>query len=104
MEFTQPQYFTGISTLFLSDATALRDERRYSIRLVPWYDPNRRPAIGSWVELRDEEPLRLEGEPVTVRLSDGRSFTLQVTDVSDTPPHQHTLAVEQWPSAAPEAV
>ncbi len=92
------QEFSGVATVHRPDGSALPGERRYSITLVPWYDPARPLAIGSWVELRDREPLELENQELAIQIEDGRWLTFRVTDVSETPPHRHTLIAEEWPS------
>ena len=69
----------------------------YSFTLVPWYEPARPLAIGSWVELHGREALDLENEQLTVQLNDGRWLTFRLIDVSETPPHHHTLVAQQWP-------
>jgi hypothetical protein len=92
------QEFSAAGTVYRSDGSSLPGERRYSIMLVPWYEKERPLAIGSFVELRNREPLELENEELSVELSDGRWFTFRVIDVSETPPHHHTLVAQQWPS------
>jgi hypothetical protein len=94
------QHFTGTGTVVRADGSALPGERQYSITLVPWYDPDRPLAIGSWVELREREALELEGHPLQLRLQDGRWCSFSVTDVSDTPPHQYTFVARAWPHDA----
>jgi hypothetical protein len=93
-----PQHFSGIGTVYRSDGSALPEERRYSFILVPWYEPTLPLAIGSSVELRNQEPLQLESERLTIQLSDGRWFTFHVVDVSETAPHHHTIIADDWPS------
>jgi hypothetical protein len=97
-EMERPQELTGTGTLYRSDGTPLPGERRYSITLVPWYEPDRPLAVSSWVELRGREPLDLENEQLTIRLSDERQLAFRVTDVSETPPHRHTFIAQHWPS------
>jgi hypothetical protein len=99
----QVQQFTGLGTIYRSDGSTLPGERRYSVTLVPSYQPARPLAIGSSLELHDHEPLDLENEPLTVELADGRWFTFRIINVSETPPHPHTLIAQDWPSeqAAP---
>ena len=57
-------------------------------------------AIGSWVELRGEEPLELENEQLSLPLQDGRWCRFAVTHVSETPPHQYTFVAAAWPQAS----
>jgi hypothetical protein len=92
------QQFTGTGAVYRPDGSALPEPRRYSITLVPWYDPARPLAIGSWVELRGREPLELENEPLTLQLGDGLWFTFRVVDVSEIEPHHHTFLAQAWPS------
>ena len=94
----QLQQFTGMGTVYRSDGSALSGQRRYSITLVPWYDAGRPLAIDSWVELRDQEPLQLENEELTVQLPDDRWFTFRVIQVSETAPHHHTFVAQAWPT------
>jgi hypothetical protein len=94
----QLQDFTGVGTVRRADGSALSGERRYSITLVPWYEPGRPLAIGSWVELYDQEPLELENEELTVQLSDGRWLTFRIIHVSETPPHLHVFMAQAWPT------
>jgi hypothetical protein len=94
----QLQQFTGVGTVRRSDGSALSGERRYSITLVPWYEPERPLAIGSWVELHDQEALELENEELTVQLNDGRWFTFRVIHVSETAPHHHVFIAQAWPT------
>ena len=96
-----PQQFTGVAIVYRSDGSALPGEWHYSITLVPRYEPQRPLAIGSWVELRDREPLEPENQPLTIELSDRRRFSFRVTDVSETPPHRHTFIAQQWPEKRP---
>jgi len=94
----EPQKFTGVATVYRANGSALPGDRQYCIMLVPWYEPERPLAIGSWLELLDHEPLDLENEPLTIQLSDGRWLPFRVTDVSETPPHPHTFVADEWPS------
>ncbi len=91
------QEFSGTGIVYRPDGSPLPGRRRYSIALVPWYEPQRPLAIGSWVELHDREPLELENQELALQLSDGRWFTFRVTDVSETPPHLHTFIAQHWP-------
>ena len=97
VEMDGMQEFTGAATVYRCDGTPLRGKRRYAITLVPWYEPQRPLAIGSFVELRGREPLALENEELSVQLADGRWFTFRVIHVSETAPHPHTLVAQQWP-------
>ena len=93
----QLQEFSGVGTVYRADDSALPGERQYAITLVPWYEAERPLAIGSWVELRDQEALELENAPLRLRLHDGRWCRFTVTDVSETPPHQYTFVAQAWP-------
>jgi hypothetical protein len=94
-----PQEFTGIGTIHCGDGSALRGERHYSITLVPWYEPTRPLAIGSWIELHGEEPLELENQQLSVRLDTNRWLTFRIVNVSETPPHHYTFIAQGWPSS-----
>ncbi len=100
----QLEQFSGVSTVYRVDGSALKRARRYSITLVPWYEPSRPLAIGSWVEFHDCEPLELENEPLTLQLSDGRWFTFRIIDVSEWPPHRHTFLAHRWPARRADEV
>jgi len=91
------QQFTGAGTVLRADGSELPGERRYTVTLVPWYEPGRPLAIGSWVELRDREALDLEDEELSLRLHDGRWCRFTITEVSDTTPHQYTFVAQAWP-------
>ncbi len=92
------QEFRGVGIVYRSDGSPLPGERRYSITLVPWFEPARPLAIGSWVELRGREPLDLENQELGIQLSDGWWFTFRITDVSEVPPHHHTFMAQHWPT------
>jgi hypothetical protein len=92
------QQFTGAGTVYRSDGSTLPEERQYSVTLVPWYEEGRPLAIGSWLELRDREPLELENEQLTIQLSDGRWFTFRLIHVSESAPHHHTFMAQAWPA------
>lgn len=93
----QPEQFSGVGAVYRYDGSPLPGPRRYSFTLVPWYEPARPLAIGSWVELHGREPLDLENEQLTIQLSDARWLTFRLIDVSETPPHHHTVVAQQWP-------
>lgn len=93
----QLEHLSGVGAVYRDDGSPLQGARRYSFTLVPWYEPTRPLAIGSWVELHGREPLDLENQPLTVQLSDGRWLTFRIIDVSETPPHHHTVVAQQWP-------
>jgi hypothetical protein len=95
------QEFSSAGTVYRQDGSALPGTRRYAITLVPWYEQGRPLAIGSFVELRDQEPLELENEELSIQLSDGRWFAFRVIHVSETAPHHHTVLAERWPSSDP---
>jgi hypothetical protein len=92
----QVQQFDGVGTVYRADGSPL-EQRRYSITIVPWYEPGKPLAVGSWVELHDREPLEFENEQLTLQLSRDLWFTFRITDVSETPPHQYTFIAEEWP-------
>ena len=100
----QLEHFSGVGTVYRIDGSPLKPARRYSITLVPWYEPSRPLAIGSWVELHDREPLEIENEPLTLQLSDGRWFTFRIIDVSESPPHHHTFVAHRWPARPADEV
>jgi hypothetical protein len=89
--------FIGVGTVYRADGSPLRDQRRYSITIVPWYEPGRPLAVGSWVELRDREPLEFENERLTVQVREDLWFTFRIIDVSENSPQQYTFAPEEWP-------
>ena len=93
----QLEQFSGVSTAYRVDGSPLKRARRYTITLVPRYEPSRPLAIGSWVEFHDREPLEVENEPLTLQLSDGRWFTFRIIDVSEWLPHRHTFLAHRWP-------
>jgi hypothetical protein len=98
MEMEPLQQFTGVSAVYRADGSVLPGDRHYSITLVPWYEPSRPLAIGSWVELQGEEPLELDNQVLSVQLSDRQWLTFRIIDVSETPPHHHTFIAQGWPS------
>jgi hypothetical protein len=93
----QLQQFSGVGTVYRADGSPLSGERQYSITLVPWCEAERPLAIGSWVELRNQEALELETEQLRLRVHDGRWCTFTVTHVSETAPHQCTFVAQAWP-------
>ncbi len=105
-----PQTFSGTGVVYTADGRALQGKRRFSFTLLPYELPplrgvgeNARPrpaSIGCFVELFGREPLELEGEPLRLRMADGRWVRFFLFDVSDTPPFLHTTIVEGWPDAA----
>lgn len=105
-----PQTFSGVGLIYRPDGTCLEGERRFSFTLLPYDLPAFGPSadgraatrpgtMGCWVELRGSEPLALEGEPLRLRMGDGRAIRFHLFDVSEVAPHLHTAIIESWPEA-----
>jgi hypothetical protein len=93
----------GVGAISKPDGSRLEGVRRYSFLLVPRRVelPDSDPvAVGSWVELRGQEPLDLEGQHLVLTAIDRRRLRFRIIDVSETPPHLHTIVVDGWPEDA----